>query len=149
MGLLDCFRSDAFFLERLSSADPGIQSGAMNVLVRRQNSHIAERLRLLLTDSRSQVRANAAGTLGLCGGEQDVPTLGRLLVDDDWFVRAMAASGLGYLASTDVGLGTDAGRRALLLLSPCLADESDAVRSAARIAMDSVREFAGESNLQN
>ena len=119
----------------------------MDVLVRRQNSHLAERLRLLPPDSRPQVRANAAGTLGLCGGEQDVSTLGRLLIDDDWFVRASSASGLGYLASTEIGLGADASRRALSLLNPCLADKSDAVRSAARIAMDSVEEFANESNL--
>lgn len=147
MGLLDLFRSDSSFLERLNSADVETQSHAMNVLLRRNNRHLAERLRLLLTDSRPQVRANAAGTLGLCGGEQDVAALGRLLHDDDWFVRARAASGLGYLASTEAGLGTDGSLRAISLLKACSADESEAVRSAARIAIRSISELASETSL--
>jgi len=145
MGFLDVFRSDAVLLERLNSADVRAQCHAMDVLLRRRNSRLAERLRLLLADSRSQVRANAAGTLGLCGGEQDVPALGRLLRDDDWFVRARAASGLGYLASSEGGLGVNASVRAMSFLKACVADESEAVRSAARVAIESVSACVDET----
>ena len=85
-------RAPALIAQARESRTPEVRSWVAYLVGRTQDPRAGAWLSSLAADSDAKVRASAAEALA---GFSDAPTLGRLLADDDWLVRANAARSVG------------------------------------------------------
>jgi len=105
--------------------DPEVRSWIAYLIGRTDDARAGAWLSALAVDPDAKVRASAAESLA---GFPDAATLGRLLTDHDWLVRANAARSVGR-----AGLSQLAGR-----LPPLLHDRAWWVRQSATLALKQI-----------
>ncbi len=101
-GVLDRIAGPAAFLERLSSTDPDVRLGAVEVLGAMGGPASVEALMSTLSDPDVRVRARSAALLGTLGDARAVRSLRRVFLTDPMpDVATAAESALGILGGVE------------------------------------------------